>query len=390
MRRNVSYEKVGTPAIGYFIVLDSSRNRVSGLDETDFTFELYDPTRTDIAGSVSFDVDEFGNTGFYAVKWQVPASPQGEYSLIIFHPVYYPAPNGKTAVFLCYTTLIGDSGDSSAAMDFWVRDANNQAVLGLTSANFTWNVWNPSEVNVGAGIADPVKELGSGKYRFEFDASSEQGRWAVDLFNATYFWGGAKQGIYTYNLQSAEVAGAPFISSAVNDGTGTSATITLSAQNVNDEMFVYYREYPSGLYTLFPTTRIGSGDLQVTGLTNKQKYEFIAFASRSGSPVIDQSPPSNTRQVYVTDSTTTFTEQRAALYDWVSSVVPLTFIWTAASRPSPEIANTCLRSKYTGESRRPVKMKRIRGRSPYRRRCRSEAFLTSWRSSASRTLTPSP
>jgi hypothetical protein len=347
MRRNVSYEKVGTQAIGYFIVLDASLNRVSGLDETDFTFELYDPTRADIAGSVSFDVDEFASTGLYAVKWTVPASPQGEYTLIQFHPTYYP--NGKTAVFLCYTTLIGDSGDASAALDFWVYDASGNPKLGLTSANFTWNVWNPSEVNVGASVVDPVKELGSGKYRFEFDASSEQGRWVVDLFNATYFRGGSKQGVYTYNLQSAEVAGAPFISAAVNDGTGNSATLSISAQNVNDEIFIYYRDYPSGIYTLYPSTRIGSGDIQITGLTNKQKYEFIAFASRSGSPVIDQSPPSNTRTVYINDSTTTFTEQRQALYDWVSSVVPLTFIWIPSNAPQPATPFGTIQMKPTSE-----------------------------------------
>ncbi len=332
MRRNVSYEKIGTTAIGIFVVLDANLNRVSGLDETDFTFKLWDPTRADIAGSTSFTVDEYGNTGLYAVKWTVP-SPQGEYTLTLYHPTYYPV--GKTAQFLCYVTLIGDSGDPSAALDFWVLDATGSPVTGLTSANFTWNVWNPSEVNVGGGISDPVKELGSGQYRFEFDASSEEGRWVVDLFNATYFYGGSKQGVYRYNLASAEVAGAPFINTAVNDGTGNSATLDLVAQNVNDEIWVYYRDYPSGSYTLFPTSRVGSGTLQVTGLTNKTKYEFIAFASRSGSPVIDQSPPSNTRQVYVTDSTTTFTDIRQALYDWVSNEIPITWVWIPLNGPQP-------------------------------------------------------
>lgn len=333
MRREVSYEKTGTEAIGYFVVLDVNNNRVSGLDETDFTFALYDPTRSDIAGATSFTVDEFGSTGLYAVKWTVP-STQGEYSLIVFHPVYYPI--GKTCVFLCYVTLVGDSGDASAALDFWVLDGSGLPVTGLTSANFTWNVWNPSEVNVGPGIADPVKELGDGKYRFEFDASSEQGRWVVDLYNATYFHGGAKIGVYRYNLASAEVAGAPFISSAVNDNTGTSATLDLVADNVSDEIFVYYREYPSGLYTLYPTSRVGSGTLQLTGLTNQTKYEFIAFASRSGSPVIDQSPPSNTRQVYVTDGATAFTDIRQALYDWVTNEIPITWIWIPSNGPQPD------------------------------------------------------
>ncbi len=332
MRRTVSYEKVGTTAIGYFVVLDGNNNRVSGLDETDFTYELYDPTRADIAGSVTFDVDELGNTGLYAIKWTVP-NTQGEYTLILFHPTYYPI--GKSAVFLAYVTLVGDSGDASAALDFWVLNSSGLPVTGLTSSSFTWNVWNPSEVNVGAGIADPVKELGSGKYRFEFDASSEEGRWVVDLYNATYFDGGAKIGVYRYNLASAEVAGAPTIDTAVNDGTGTSATLDLIAQNVNDEIWVYYREYPSGDFTLWPTSRIGSGTLQITGLTNKTKYEFIAFASRSGSPVIDQSPPSNTRQVYVTDNTTTFTDIRQALYDWVRNEIPITWIWIPSNGPQP-------------------------------------------------------
>jgi hypothetical protein len=332
MRRTYSYEKTEAEAIGYFVVLDVNNNRVSGLDETDFTYALYDPTRADIAGSTTFDVDEFGNTGLYAIKWTVPAT-QGEYTLILFHATYYPV--GKSSAFLCYATLIGDSGDASAALDFWVLNSNGTPKTGLTSGDFTWNVWNPSEVNVGAGIADPVKELGNGKYRFEFDASSEQGRWVVDLFNSTYFDGGAKIGVYRYNLASAEVAGAPYIDTAVNDGTGTSATLDLVAQNVNDELWVYYREYPSGLYTLWPTSRVGSGTLQITGLTNKTKYEFIAFASRSGSPVVDQSPPSNTRQVYVTDSTTTFTDVKAALYDWVSSEIPITWIWAPVNATQP-------------------------------------------------------
>lgn len=344
MRRNVSYEKVGTQAKVLLLVLDGNLNRVSGLDATDFTFALYDPSRTDIQGSTAFVVDELGASGLYWVEFTLPSS-QGEYTFVVFHTTYYPI--GKTAQLLVYNTLIGDSGDPSAALDFWVLDANGNPVTGLTSANFTWSVWNPSEADVGGGVADPVAELGNGLYRFSFDASSEEGRWVVDLFNATYFRGGSKQGIYRYNLASAEVAGAPSISLAVNDGTGTSATLTFVTQNVNDEVFVYYRTYPSGLWVLFGSTRTGSGDLQVTGLTNKQRYEFIAFASRSGSAVIDQSPPSNTRQVYVTDETTTFTDIRQYLYDWAVGLIPITWIWIPSNGPQPAVPFGTLRMKPT-------------------------------------------
>ncbi len=343
MRRNVSYEKIDTVAIGYFPVLDGARQRVSGLTTSSFTYELYDPSGTEISGSTPITVGELGSTGLYTARFTVPLT-QGEYSLIVFHPLYFP--RGKTCMFLGYITLIGDSGDASAALDFWVFDSSKNAVLGLTSANFTWNVWNPSEVNVGGTISDPISELGSGKYRFSFDASSEQGRWIIDLVHATYFSYG-KLGIYRYNLASAEVAAAPDIVQATNDGTGTSATLELVTYNVNDEVFVYYREYPSGAWQLFGTTRVGSGDLQVTGLTNHTQYEFIAFASRSGSPVIDQSPPSNTRRAYVTDGTTIFLDIRNALYDWVSTTVPITWIWIPSNAPQPDVPYGTIRIRPT-------------------------------------------
>jgi hypothetical protein len=601
MRRTYDYEKLGTTAKGIFPVLDGANNRVSGLATGDFTFAFYDPSRADIAGATAIAVEEFDSTGLYLAEVDLPTTGEGEYTLIVFHPAYFPS--GKTCTFLVYNTLIGDSGDASAKLDFWVFDTqlSPQPVTGLTSADFTWNVWDPSKVNQGPSISDPVRELGDGMYRFEFDSSSEEGRWFVDLFNVNYFPYG-KQGSYNYNLASSEVAGAPSISAAVNDGTGTSATLSLVAQNANDEMFVYYRDYPSGDFVLYPSSRrlwtaedvdslawfdaqdqdtitevagdvsqwndksgngrhlsqadsgkqpsyasdtitfngltdilvhgaafmfangesdvfvvlsgaaqeqktivgegndsndtpealwrtgisprperisarirndaggvsaanvssgtaldgtphicwwsdnpvsgavfgrvdgsnfsgfgwtrytnvtldnftvgahkdttesqhaavsikeivvcnnlstedrqkmegylawkwgieanlasdhpykdeaptvpperVGSGDLQVTGLTNKQKYEFIAFASRSGSAVIDQSPPSNTREVFVTDNTTTFTDQRAALYDWASSIVPITFIWIPSNGPQPATPFGTIEMKPTEE-----------------------------------------
>jgi hypothetical protein len=343
MRRNVSYEKINTPAIGYFPVLGAAKQRITGLTTSSFTYKLYDPARNEISGTTPITVSELGTTGAYTARFTVP-NTQGEYSMMIFHPLYFP--KGKAAQFLAYITLIGDSGDSSAACDFWVFDSNKNPVLGLTSANFTWYVWNPSEVNVGGSISDPIRELGQGRYRFEFDASSEQGRWFVDLYHATYFpWG--QFGVYRYNEASAEVAAAPDIVQATNDGTGNSATLELVTYNPNDEVFVYYREYPSGTWQLFGSTRIGSGDLQVTGLTNKTQYEFIAFASRSGSPVIDQSPPSNTRRAYVTDGTTIFLDIRNALYDWVSTQIPITWIWIPSNAPQPAVPFGTIRMRPT-------------------------------------------
>lgn len=75
---------------------------------------------------------------------------------------------------------------------------------------------------------------------------------------------------------------APTITAAVDDETGTSATLTMLAGSGTDVLSVYYRSARTDTeWTLFGTTRVGSGALQVTGLTTKL-YRFVAIATESG------------------------------------------------------------------------------------------------------------
>lgn len=74
----------------------------------------------------------------------------------------------------------------------------------------------------------------------------------------------------------------PTISTAVDDETGTSATLTLSAGNVQDVLSVHYRRRQETEWTTHGSTRTGSGSLQVTGLVRDQHYWFICTAARGG------------------------------------------------------------------------------------------------------------
>ena len=95
---------------------------------------------------------------------------------------------------------------------------------------------------------------------------------------------------------------APTISAVVDDGTGTSATATIDADNELDEIFLRYRlRLPDAEdWTLFGSTRTGDGDLQITGLTTT-KYGVIAVAKRNGV----FSLPSNEVLVDVTNGEST-------------------------------------------------------------------------------------
>jgi hypothetical protein len=336
------------------IVVDTSvvpAVRVSGLDETDFTFQLSDPSNADISGTTSISINELGSSGAYEGSFTLPL-PQGEYTLTLSHPTYFPA-TGKTVTFLAYVTQFGDSGDASAKIDFKVSDGFGQPVTGLTTTDFTWNIWNPSLAESSGLVPVTFVELGTGEYRALFDASSQQGKWFLDLLTVddgaggSYWTAGGKQAVYKYQLNSSEVAGQPTISDAVNDGNGTSVTLSLLADSAVDELFIYYRIPNAALWTLFGGSRTGSGDLQVTGLTNSNLYEFICIASRAGTPATNPSLPSVPVRVFVTDAAGTYTAIRQALYDWSSAQSPWTTYWKMPNAPTPALPNVAIRMMAT-------------------------------------------
>jgi hypothetical protein len=263
----------------------------------------------------------------------------GEYTLTLTSAVHPPV-TGRTVTFLAFAKDYGDSGDSTAQIDFKVVDQNGNGVTGLVTEDFTLNLWNPSLAEVSGTVAVTFLDLGGGQYRAIFSAATQQGKWFLDLLTTdgdggpNYWTPGGKQAVHKYLVATTGVvAGKPAISNAENDDTGTSGTLTLVADDAGDELFIYHRVVASGTWTLFGSSRVGSGDLQITGLLNNTMYEFMCIASRSGSPTLDPSPPSEPVRLYITDDASTLTGIHQALYDWVSTAVPWTVVWAERNAP---------------------------------------------------------
>lgn len=327
MQNASSFERVNSVVRVYFS-LPFQGALQKGLVAGDFTIELWDPTDTDVSGSIAVSITELGGAGisgrYYA---EYTNDAEEEWTLVIKHATY--APLGISSDALVYSVQHGASNDPSAVLDFQV-ELGGAGVTGLVTGDFTFELWNPSGSDMSPYIATTITELGGGRYRAKFDASSEEGDWLLAVKHATYFPTGLT-GVWRY--VSVVSAGKSSISAAVNDDTGTSGTLTLVADDAADELFVYYRTVASGLWTLFGSTRTGSGDLQITGLTNNTLYEFIDIASRSGSPLLNPSPPSEPARIYITDGATVLTSIWQALYDWVDNEVPIDVVWAPANAP---------------------------------------------------------
>ncbi len=100
--------------------------------------------------------------------------------------------------------------------------------------------------------------------------------------------------VYPSDTDNATPTGAtepvkPTITKTVDDETGTSITLTLVADNPADVLTVRYRALDVEAWTVFGTTRTGSGELQVTGL-NPSKWTFIATAARTGDNSLPSDP----------------------------------------------------------------------------------------------------
>ena len=98
---------------------------------------------------------------------------------------------------------------------------------------------------------------------------------------------------------------APSITTAVDDASGTTVTLTLDADNELDVLTVRYRQSRTTAsttdsdWTVFGSTRTGDGTLQITGLSTN-KYDFIATAARAN----EISLPSNVISATVTTGAT--------------------------------------------------------------------------------------
>jgi len=292
MQSNVSFEKVNTVVTDYFVTLNSATQApVSGLLQGDFSIALYNPSGSEVSGSVSVTIAELGSSGNYKVTFTPNAT--GEWLLVITHATYFAY--GKAATYLVYDALLGASEDSTVVHYFEVFSVAGAAVTGLGTGDFTIALYNPSDTEVSSSVTVTVTELGGGRYKAGYTANAE-GKWLLVVTHATHCPGG-KRAVGRYYVVTVTAPSAPTISSAVDDETGTSATLTLTANNDSNLLYVYYRTTTDTAWTAFATPRTGSGDLQVTGL-DEYRYEFIAL--EKSHLTSEWSLPSNAAFVRVT------------------------------------------------------------------------------------------
>lgn len=340
MLNSTAFEKLGNVVRVYFSVPFQGA-LIKGLTASSFTIKLWDPNDVDVAGTgpglIPVTVTELGGSGvsgrYYA---EYTNDEEEEWKLELFHPIY--APTGASATAMVYEAEHGDSNDDSAVLDFkvWVGQT---PITGLVTGSFTYELWNPAGLDVSGSIATSIVELGGGSYRAKFSAATAEGDWLSAVKHATYFPTGLT-GVWRY--RAPVIPGAPTIADAVNDGTGNSATLTFVADDPADELFPYYRKTNEVVWTLFGGSRVGSGTLQITGLT-EAVTEFIAVASREGSASENPSAPSTPVRLYVTDGLPSYTGIRDALYDWVNDQTPWKTIWKNSNAPQPPLPFMAIR-----------------------------------------------
>ena len=275
--------KVDTALIDDFVVVNSSGSLVAGLNQGDFTVQLYNPARVDVSGSVSVTISELAD-GNYRTSFTPDAA--GDWLLLVKHATHFPA--GKRAQYAIISrALFIDAPhwlDEPLLDDFVVVNSSGALVAGLSQGDFTVQLYNPSGDEVSGSISVSISELGGGDYRTSF-TPDVIGDWLLVIKHATYCAAG-KRG--QYRMGDPPVS-APSITLAADDETGTSATLTLDAGNERDVLSVYYRASAASTWTLFGATRTGDGELQITGLSTL-RYQFIAIAARGGMLSLPSDP----------------------------------------------------------------------------------------------------
>ena len=302
METSYSYELLGSTAYAYVTVVDEDYVRQTGHVIGDFDVVFYNPDGDDITGDVTITMDEFYDesnpTGAYRFSIPIPAGgDEGSYVLVVTDPLS----RVRTCIFKVYNNIEGDVGDQTAQLELKIYDIDGTPTTGYTISDLTTiRIYDPDMDEISASVTPNLFELEPGEYIFEFEIQSadNEGDYFVDIIDNVRFPQG-QQGNWKYQLPVP--ANAPTISNGVNDGTGISATLTYIADNPLDTIYTYYST-AGGSWTLFGSTRVGSGDIQITGL-GEGVYNFYGIASRSGSPTVDQSPPSNTYVVIVESDT---------------------------------------------------------------------------------------
>lgn len=125
--------------------------------------------------------------------------------------------------------------------------------------------------------------------------------------------------------------------SVADDETGTSFTVTVTADDLKDEIFIRYAAPGDSAWTEFGTSRRGSGTLQVTG-RSQQAYSVQVVACRNGSSAAAGAALSLVKGVLVTDGSSEEKKAVAALCGLLEANLSATVVYPS-QRFDPESAD---------------------------------------------------
>lgn len=113
--------KIDTVVYDEVAVVDDDGNPVAGLTNGDFTKELYNPSGSEVSGSVTVTVSELGS-GLYRVSFT--PNVVGEWALSLFNATYFAG--GQSGNYQCVTGVVMDIYDIEYGR--W-KIVNNQMVF---------------------------------------------------------------------------------------------------------------------------------------------------------------------------------------------------------------------------------------------------------------------
>lgn len=110
---------INRPVDEHFTVANVNGNLVSGIDSTEFTVHVYNPSATEVTPSVSGSFTELGDGSY---KYTFTPNVNGTWYAVVTHPTYFPW--GKTDDIQVY------DGDLSMVYESVIK------TLGLVHHNF--------------------------------------------------------------------------------------------------------------------------------------------------------------------------------------------------------------------------------------------------------------
>jgi hypothetical protein len=155
---------INKPVEEHFTVADTSGNLISGIDSTEFTVHVYDPTSVEVTPSVSGSFTELGNGSY---KYKFTPDSNGTWYVVVTHPTYFPW--GKTDDVQVYdndiSAIYNDVVKTLGLVhhNFYIDDATYDDFGNMVSARV--RIYNSaSNVGTNAGVIET--------YRIEADAAA--------------------------------------------------------------------------------------------------------------------------------------------------------------------------------------------------------------------------